>query len=82
LSQFKKYHPSRNLKFHNLGIFQSLELRILQEKILPISLRLNFTPNTLGCYRIKNNRRILGIQNYNEMNVEKFRGRESSIAVV
>jgi len=26
LSQFKKYHPSENLKFNNLGIFQSLQL--------------------------------------------------------
>jgi len=33
LSQFKKYHPSGNLKFNNLSIFQSLELRILMEKI-------------------------------------------------
>jgi len=31
LSQFKKYHPSGNLKFNNLGILQSLELRILVE---------------------------------------------------
>jgi len=45
----KKY-PSGNLKFNNLGIFQSLKLRILVGKILPISLKLNFTPNTLGCY--------------------------------
>jgi len=47
-SQSKKYHPSGNLTFYNLGIFQSLKLRILLEKILPISLKLNFTPNTLG----------------------------------
>jgi len=50
LSQFKTYQPSKNLKFNNSGIFQSLKLRILVEKILPISLNLNFTPNTLGCY--------------------------------
>jgi len=31
-SQFKEYHPSGNLKFNNLGIFQSLNLRILMEK--------------------------------------------------
>jgi len=37
------------------GIFQSLKLRILVEKILPISLKLNFTPNTLGCYVLKMN---------------------------
>jgi len=54
LSQFKKYHPSRKLKFNNLGIFQSLKLRILAEKILPISLELNFTLNTLGCYGLTN----------------------------
>jgi len=29
LSQFKKYHPSGNLKFINLGIFQSLKFRNL-----------------------------------------------------
>jgi len=38
------------MKFNYLGIFQSSELRILMEKILSISLKLNFTPNTLGCY--------------------------------
>jgi len=50
MSQFKKYHPSGNLKFNNLGFFQSLKLRILMEKILSISLKLNSTPNTFGCY--------------------------------
>jgi len=45
LSQFKEYHPSVNLKINNLGISQSLKLRILVEKILPISLNLNVTPN-------------------------------------
>jgi len=54
----KKYHPSRNLKFFNLGIFQSLKLRILMEKILPISLKINFTPNTLGCYGLSEKIRI------------------------
>jgi len=47
---FKKYHPSGNLKCINSGISQSLKLRILMEKILSISLKLNFTPNTLGCF--------------------------------
>ena len=47
LSQFKKYLPSGNLKFNNLGIFQSLKLRILMGKILQISLQLIFY--TLGC---------------------------------
>jgi len=32
LSQFKKYHPSGNLQFYNLGILKSLKLRILMEK--------------------------------------------------
>jgi len=48
LLQFKKYHPSGNLKFNNLGISQSLKLRILAEIILPIYLKLNFTTNTSG----------------------------------
>jgi len=50
LSQYKKYHPSGNPKLNNLGFFQSLKLHILMEKILSNSLKLNFTPNTLGCY--------------------------------
>jgi len=52
MSQLKKYHPSGNLKFNNLGIFQSLKYRILLEKILQMSLNLNFTPNTLGCCKL------------------------------
>ena len=32
LPRFKKYHPSENLKFNNLGIFRGLKLRILMEK--------------------------------------------------
>jgi len=31
LSQFKKYHPSENLKFYNLGILKSLKLRISEK---------------------------------------------------
>jgi len=50
LSKLKKYHPSGNLKFNNLGIFPSLKLRILMGKIPPIPLKLNFTPNDLGYY--------------------------------
>ena len=38
LSHFKKCHPSENLKLNNIGIFQSLKLRNLMEKILLISL--------------------------------------------
>jgi len=50
LSQFKKYHPSGNLKLNYLRIFQSLKLRILmKKKIVSISLKLNFIPTTLGC---------------------------------
>jgi len=44
LAQFKKYHPSGNLNFNYLGIFQSLKLRISMNKILSISLKQNFTP--------------------------------------
>jgi len=46
----KKYHPSGNLKFINSGTSQSLKFPILMETTLPISLKLNFTLNTLGCY--------------------------------
>jgi len=53
LSQFKKYHPSGNLKFEYLGIFQGLKLRILMGKIISISPKLIFTPNTSGCYGLK-----------------------------
>jgi len=60
LLQFNKYHPSGNLKFNNLGIFQSLKIRILTEEILPISLKLNFTPNTLGCYGFNVNGIFIG----------------------
>jgi len=49
LLQFEKYYPSENLKLNNLGIFQSLKLRISMEIVLPIFLKLNFTRNTLGC---------------------------------
>jgi len=60
LSQFKKYHPSGKLEFHNLGIFQSLKLRILIEKFLRISLELNFTPNALGYSALSLLIKILG----------------------
>jgi len=48
--QFKNYHPSGNLIFNNLDIFKSSKLRILMEKIFPVSLKLNLTTNTLGGY--------------------------------
>jgi len=66
LPQFKKYHPSGNLKFNNLGISQSLKLRILIGKILPIS-KPNFTHNTSGCYGLINHVYVNG---YNCMTVE------------
>ena len=56
LSQFKKYHSSGNLKLNNLHNIQSWKLCILTEKILPISLELNFTPNTLSCYGLNSPR--------------------------
>jgi len=37
LSKFKEHHPSGNLKFINLGIFQSLKLRNLVGKVFRIS---------------------------------------------
>jgi len=46
----EKYHPSGNLKFNNLGTFQSFKLRNFMGKIPQISLKLNVTPNTLGCW--------------------------------
>jgi len=55
LSQFEKFHTPRNLKFNYLGISQSLKLRITLEKN-SISLKLNFTSNTLGCYGLKMNK--------------------------
>jgi len=59
LSKFKKYHPTGNRKFNNLGIFQSLKLRILMGKSVRISLKLNFTPNISGCYGLKRQSRRL-----------------------
>jgi len=48
LQQLKKYHPFGNLKLNNLGIVQSIKLLILVEKILRISLKLNFIPKLLA----------------------------------
>ena len=50
----KKTRISRNLKFIYLGVFLSLKFRNLLGKILRISLKLNFTQNTLGCYGLTN----------------------------
>jgi len=53
MSQFKKYHTSGNPKFNYLGIFQSLKFRNLMGETLRISLKRNFTPNSLGCSGLK-----------------------------
>jgi len=53
LPQFDRYPTCGNLKFNNLGISQSLTLRIFMERILLISFKLNFTPNTFGGYGLK-----------------------------
>jgi len=53
LSQFIKYHHFKNLNFNNLGISQSLKFRIFMGKNSSNSRKLNFTPNTLGCYGLK-----------------------------
>jgi len=50
LSEFKKYHPSGNLKFDYLGISQKLKIAYFHKKILLTSLKQNFTPNTLGSF--------------------------------
>ena len=74
LSQIKKYYPSENLKFNRLGIFQSLKLGNLMGKTLRISLKLNFTPNTLGCYGL-----IQGRLERTETNVIHFKWGSVSI---
>jgi len=48
--QFNKYHPSGNLTFNYVDIFQILKLFNLLGKIARVSLKLNFTQNTLGCH--------------------------------
>jgi len=68
LLQIKKYHPSVNIEFNNSGIPQSLKFRILMEKILKISLKLNFSPNTLGYYGL--NRKKIFNDRGNQMSVE------------
>jgi len=50
---YKKYHPSGDLKFHILGIFESLTLRILVANTLPVCLKLNLTLNTLALLWVK-----------------------------
>ena len=44
------YNPFGNMKFNNLGNFWTLKISYFNGKKLPISLKINFTPNTLGCY--------------------------------
>ena len=51
LSQFKKISPLWKSKIKSFRNISTLKISFfLTEKILPISLKLNFTPNTLGCY--------------------------------
>jgi len=59
LPQLKKFHSSGHLKIIYLSIFQSLKLRIIMD-FFSISLKLNFTPNTLGLFWVKrrNGRKI------------------------
>jgi len=60
LSKLKKRnHPCGNLKYNDFGIFKSLKLRILMKKNLLISLKLNFNPNTLGCYGLITRKAVL-----------------------
>jgi len=76
----KKYHPSGNLKFSDLGIFQSLKFRNLLGKTFEFQAK--FSPNTLGTYglthcpampfgnRKKIFQRIFAVQNcYNLKNI-------------
>jgi len=72
LSQFKKYLLSGNLLFNHLGIFQSLKLRISVGKILPISLKLNFTPNTLGCHGLNHRLETRGTSRRARISIESF----------
>ena len=68
LSQLKKYHPSENRNFNNLGIFQSLKLRNLMGKIPRISLKLNCFSNISGCHGlILGDRRQQGINLFEVM---------------
>jgi len=59
LSQFKKDHPSGNPELNNLGIFQSLNFRILMGKIFLISLKLNFTPNNARKRRFGDTNKVI-----------------------
>jgi len=45
----------------NFGISQSRKLLILMGKLLSIFNKVNVTPNTLGCYGLKNLRRKLNV---------------------
>jgi len=50
-SPFKKYNPSCNLKFNYLGrLFPKLKIVYSRKRIVSLSLKLNFTPNTSGFY--------------------------------
>jgi len=53
LSQFENYYPSENLKFNNLGIFQSLILRILRGKNPSIFSEAKYHSKDLGLLWVK-----------------------------
>jgi len=73
LSQFEKYHPSGNLKFNYLGIFPKLKIAYFNGKILPISLKLNSTRNTLSCYGLSLEPVEMTNQGYNRSRAEQSR---------
>jgi len=54
LSKFKKISPLWKPKINNFGIFQTLKLSNSIGKICQMSLKLNFSRNTLGCYWLRN----------------------------
>jgi len=55
LSKFKKYHPSGNLEFNYVDIFQSLKLRNLMGEILRIALISYISLQTLWAVRVEEN---------------------------
>jgi len=54
LSKFKKSSPLWKPEIELFRHFPKLKIAYLMEKILSISLKLNCTPNTLGCYGLSN----------------------------
>jgi len=71
----KYYHTFGNMKLNDLDIFQSLKLRILMRKILPIFLKLNITPNTVSGLSM----RISCSRREHTLNWESLRFSENSL---